>query len=317
MISPAYLYHLERQDAKNIVNQTINSFDWFIFFSFGKRETVLEPQIDLVTMMAELAEKRAVIVDFLPNNYQTKNYLYGTWRSHCPTDLVSDSVNKLQDCYKIANNDEQREALESLFFRFLFTTDRFHSCIAIANLQKNYMIRKNIEPLSTENLVNSLFRFDNLTRNRPASECDTIEVATIFNSDGIEPGSNSSTSRFCLEQAFANFLDSAEDAIDSLNPKSLQLKLSNLNLQTTEKFYKSFVKLSKDIQQKAIETIKKLFSQSRVGLGLKKINLSKNISIFRMRITEKYRIHFRGSPLNPIFINIGPHKLSDFGFIVD
>ena len=88
-------------------------------------------------------------------------------------------------------------------------------------------------------------------------------------------------------------------------------------IQTPKKFENSFNLLDKDLKKLTQKAISNLLNGNFSGIEPKKIKLSNQITFYRMRINNKYRIHFQGSLEAPIFINIGAHKLYEFGYVID
>jgi mRNA-degrading endonuclease RelE of RelBE toxin-antitoxin system len=313
------LYQLERDKANDVITQTLKSFNWFIFLFYGECLDNAPVSIDSVPLLAELAAQRIAVIDFLPTNDHTRNYLYGSWRQHCPSGIDNDLVNLLQHSYELNTTDHERQALERLFYMNLFRGDSFQPSLALVNVHFNYMIKRNFTYQHDQDLQSSLMDFIVLAED----ETQLIhygsphELGELFNPKANRFYNPHVAPRQSIERAFANFLDSAEDALYALSSKSEVAEIESLRINTTDKFMKAFKELSETIRSKAIAAIKKLASQPTVGLGLEKINLSSQISIYRMRITKKYRIHFQGTPTNPVFINIGAHRLSDYGYTVD
>ena len=308
--SPVSLYQLERSKANNFVSAFLNSFDWFLFFFYGMESDKTQLQLRQLQNLSERAGKKVAFVDFLPINDELNSYLYGSWRKHCPRGTDNETINLLQQCYGKIISDQDRAALEKLLYFNLFINDSFQPSIALVNFKKDFMLRRKFVEDQKSNLEDSINDFLNYLENN--KDIEKSILADIFNPPRCEPPRNASKQD--IESAFVNFLDEAEDCLDSFSAEGKPLDLDSVRIQSTEKFKKAFDKLQKEIQTRAINLIKKLVNNAA---QYKKIKLSTNIVLNRMRINDKFRIHFQGTYKNPILINIGAHKLSDYGYIVD
>lgn len=335
MFTPISLYRLERQRANDFITKTINSFEWFIFIFYGESLPEELGAIEEIPVLAELADKKIAFIDFLPANDSTRNYLYGTWRKHCPSSIDSNLASLLQHNYELAITEQEREALEGLFYVNLFNCDysenSFPISLAVANIPLSYMIKTGFR--DNRDLRSFLVDFIEMVeeedqkkiKNNQLNSClqrkSRQELCNLFRRYGAYTyNEDEQLESKSIEKAFANFLDSAEDALFALNPDSHIVDIKSLNIEAiaaTDKFVKAFKKIDQTIQEQARIAIQKLTSQRDHGLDFKKIICSRQVSFYRMKINRQYRIHFQGTPESPIFINIGSHKLSDYGYTID
>ncbi|NES95410.1 MAG: hypothetical protein F6K32_09290, partial [Desertifilum sp. SIO1I2] len=260
MITPISLYHLERQSANDFITQTLRSFDWFIFLFYGGSLDKVPVSTENVPVLAELASQKIAVIDFLPTSDYTRSYLYRSWKQHCPSGVDSNLADLLQHTYELSTTNQEREALEHLFYTNIFCGDSFQPSLAVVNISLNYMIRRKFTYQHDRDLESFLIDFIEIIENEDEAKNHTSshELGKLFNPRENSLYNPRIASRQNLEKAFANFLDSAEDALLALNLESKISKVEDLKINTTDKFIKAFYNLDKTIQDKAIVAIKKL-----------------------------------------------------------
>jgi hypothetical protein len=323
MLTPISLYHLERNLADDFLSKLIAQFDWFIFIFYGDLQNPPFLPDDL-PILGELASSKVVLVDFLPITDDFRTYLYSDWKNQAPSGIDCKTIRFLQNAYETPVSNEQKACLERLFYNYLFKGDSYQPGIAIANIRHEYFVRRKFIEDCDYDLPNRVMEIINLINLSP----DSIQLASsyelgklltpqevaVYKPRQVEKIQN-------IDKAFANFLDTAEDALYALNSRinyDRYVFLEDIKINCAEKFVGCFNKLSTEMQARAIITIKTiLYNGNNRGLRLEKIRLSKKHQLVRVRINNQYRIHFTGTIESPFFINIGTHKLSDFGYVID
>ncbi len=330
--SPIILCHLDRQESNSIISKCIKDFEWIITFFYGEHISTcsvsLEKLKSSIPDLASVSDGKILFLDFLPSNEEFRAYLYSKWKENCPSHISHEIILAMQRCFEIGVNEEHRKALEKLFYQSIFHKEgpfheeEFAPCLLLINTKYKYLIKRNFMRKDIDsNLLNVLLEGITIidSNNNNSLFSNPVRVAEFFKPIGFSNGSslNYSSLIYNLDIAIAKFLDQAEDLISSI--EEIKSDESNIieKIQTTRKFENSFNILDKDLKRSAQKAITNLLNGNFSGIELEKIKLSNQMTFYRMRINNKYRIHFQGSPDKPIFINIGAHKLYEFGYVID
>lgn len=320
--SPVILYHLGRTDADLIVSKCIHNFDWIVTFFYGDKLNDVPVSIDKIKKdiptLAKSSEGKILFLDFLPVNDDFRAYLYSTWRGHCPSQISNELLTLMQRCYELGITDQKRIMLERLFYQSIFgDKEDFQPCMVIINVRYQYMIKRNFtrKDLDKE-LLGAVLNGISLIKANKQDFFDNASMTAKFLLPRFGELSTSSTCNPAL--AIADFLDTVEDAALCFENQELRCESSLIDgeiLESTKKFKSAFQNLEDDIKKQGSKVIKNLLAGTETRY--KKIKLSDQFSLYRIKVNDKYRIHFKGTPTKPIFINIGSHKLCDFGYKID
>lgn len=323
--SPIVLCHLDKNESNLIVSKCIKDFDWIITFFYGENigDSIvsLEKLKSSIPDLASVSDGKILFLDFLPSNENFRTYLYSKWREHCPSHISDETVLAMQRCFEIGVTEEHRKALEKLFYQSIFHGEEFAPCFVLINTKYKYLIKRNfIRKDIDSNLLDVLLEgLTIIDSNNDSLFSSPVRIAEFLKPIGFSNKNSiiSSSSIHNLDIAVADFLDQAEDLI--LSTEEIKFDKSTIieKIQTTKKFENSFNLLDKDLKKLTQKAISNLLNGNFSGIEPKKIKLSNQISFYRMRINNKYRIHFQGSLDDPIFINIGAHKLYEFGYVID
>jgi hypothetical protein len=230
--SPVSLYQLEKSKANNFVSLFLNSFDWFLFFFYGMKSNMASSQLGQIHNLSDLAGKKVAFVDFLSMNDELNDYLYGSWRNQCPSGVDNETINLLQKSYHKIVSDQEREALEHLLYSNIFIGESFQPSMALVNFKKDFMLRRKLIEDQESNLIVSITNF--LSYLEDSKDHNLSKLIEIFNPPTCSKPRNASKQN--LESAFANFLDEAEDCIDSLSTEGEIFSLDSVKMQSTAKF---------------------------------------------------------------------------------
>ena len=324
--SPLVLCQLDQNEANLIVSRCIGEFSWIIAFFYGEHIEKSPASINKIKSsipdLASISNEKILFLDFLPSNEEVRAYLYSKWREQCPSQISNQSISLMQQCFELGLTDQKRIVLEQLFYQSVFqNTEEFLPCLLVINTRYKYLVKRNFmrHDLDSNLLESVLTGISIIESQNEEFFCNKLKIAEFLKPNGFtNRDSIVSSSLACnLDVAIANFLDNAEDLLLSVDPKITGNLSIFEGLKTTKKFEESFSMLEDHIKRLAEKAISNLISGSFSGIKLKKITLSNQISFYRMRINEKYRIHFQGTPNEPIFINIGSHKLYEFGYVID
>jgi hypothetical protein len=322
------LSQLERCESDRIVTEYLQRFDWMMVFLYGSEDASTVSLSNIQNLIPDLATisngGKILFVDFLQDVDNMRSYLYSEARDHYPYVISKDTLKSIQTSYELCRNKDNRVVLEKLFFQVIFDGSLdFHPCFIAVNLRYKYAITRNF---TNENIDEKLLDFIlegiTLIQKESASFFQNGSLAANFlNPFKTAPHLNYLSTSYNFDSAIANFLDLVDDAIscdedDASSHEPLNLS-PELQLKTTSKFYRSFNCLDNNIKGQAITVIKRLIKGHISGLNIKKINISKHNSFYRMKINDKYRIHFQGQLEQPILINVGAHKLFEFGYKID
>lgn len=323
--SPIVLCHLDKNESNLIVSKCIKDFDWIITFFYGENigDSIvsLEKLKSSIPDLASVSDGKILFLDFLPSNEDFRTYLYSKWKEHCPSHISDETVLAMQRCFEIGVTEEHRKALEKLFYQSIFHGEEFSPCFVLINTKYKYLIKRNfIRKDIDSNLLDVLLEgLTIIDSNNDSLFSSPVRIAEFLKPIGFSNKNSiiSSSSIHNLDIAIADFLDQAEDLI--LSTEEIKFDKSTIieKIQTTKKFENSFNLLDKDLKKLTQKAISNLLNGNFSGIEPKKIKLSNQISFYRMRINNKYRIHFQGSLDDPIFINIGAHKLYEFGYVID
>ena len=323
--SPIVLCRLDKNESNLIVSKCIKDFDWIITFFYGEHigDSIvsLEKLKSSIPDLASVSDGKILFLDFLPSNENFRTYLYSKWREHCPSHISDKTVLAMQRCFEIGVTEEHRKALEKLFYQSIFHGEDFSPCLVLINTKYKYLIKRNfIRKDIDSNLLNVLLEgLTIIDSNNDSLFSSPVIVAEFLKPIGFNNRDSitSSSSIHNLDIAISDFLDQAEDLILSTEEMKFDKSTIIEKIQTTRKFEDSFHLLDKDLKKLTQKAISNLLNGNFSGIEPKKIKLSNQITFYRMRINNKYRIHFSGSLDNPLFINIGAHKLYEFGYVID
>lgn len=329
--SPTVLFNLGKEQTQKIVSLCLNEFEWIFVFFYG--ESVLQSPVSTshiksnIPDLATLTEGKILFLDFLPENDDFKTYLYSEWRSHCPPQISPELAFIMQRSFKFNGTQEQRIALERIFYQSLFGKQQrnFNPSMVVINQAFNYLIersflRTDIDRDLLEQVLNGILMIHSGDRSLFESGKNVAEYLTPSDLRDQNRSTSDVHSLGCLDIAISDFLDKAEDVVDSLTLKTsdyIGIMLDNMRFQVSAKFKNHFSILPEDIKKLTLKALDKLISGKKSGLGLEKIKIGKNIHFYRMRINHKYRLHFQGALDSPQLINIGSHKLYEFGYMID
>jgi len=320
--SPVILYNLDKIDADLIVSKCIHNFDWIVTFFYSDDLNNVPVSIDKIKKnipdLAKSSEGKILFLDFLPINDDFRAYLYSTWRGHCPSQISNELLTLVQRCYELGITDQKRIMLERLFYQSIFgDKEIFEPCMVIINVRYQYMIKRNfIREDLDKDLLDAVLTGISAIKTKKQDFFDNASMMAKFLLPKFGELSTSSTCNPAF--AIADFLDTVEDAALCFEDQELRCESSLIdgeNLESTKKFNSAFHSLEDDIKKQGSKVIKNLLAGTETRY--KKIKLSDQNSLYRMRVNNKYRIHFKGTPTKPIFINIGLHKLCDFGYKID
>ncbi len=308
-VLPFYQLHLSKQHlADDFLSEAINHYSWFVFVFYSNWANKKNSLSNRLLELAVLAEDRAVFVDFLNITDESRKYLYSeAWLAHLPKGINLSTKNIFRRLHERSSvSDESRICLENLFYTQLFSEeDAFLPCVALINTKTNLLGKLYFSQTHDDEIVDSVLNVltseESGYSSMPSTRFRTKEIQT----------------KLSLNDIFANFLDLADDALDSLSPKLAKPEGGTLTINGTTKFFNSFNNLTTDAKGRARKIIDLLLAQEIPKNNLKKIRLSKKHYLFRIRITDRERLHFTGGYENPVFINVGSHRLFDFGFKVD
>lgn len=322
MFTPISLYQIDRTIADDFVSKLLEQFEWFLFLFYGdlRDKSFLLPS-DLAAFLGNVTGSKIALVNFMSTTNDFREYLYGDWKDDAPRGLDPAAIRILKESYEKPTSDEERTCLERLFYSYLFVGDRFQPSFAIMNNGKAFFVRRKLAEEGNERLRNQVLEILDLIQENPDSEIlsDPLKLGEqLIPSSVVEYNPRVDTNIQNIEKAFSNFLDSAADALDALNPKTEPATIEDLEIRATEKFLRSFRRLSSEIQKRAINTIKDLLKNRFLpGMKMEKITLRNNTEFHRIRFTDSHRIHLIKEPKYPLFINIGAHRLFEFGCAID
>lgn len=323
MFNAITLYGLDKSKANDFSSKLVNDFNLYFFTFYGDLEIKKRQLIEDIQKLAQLSKNNIAFIDFLETNDFFRKYLYNEneWVKHCPDGVEPETKRIIQNQYERSISRDERKCLENLFYYCLFEERFINPCICFVDTRNGYLVEKLIESTYDSEIIRSISRILKLINERPVNNIfdSPDEIGSLFKPQKkyyrnrrFNNNPMNSNIQISIEKTFAKFIDTIEDALSSLHDAEVEVEICGVQRQCKKKFKKNFRRLPDYIKKKACDCIN-LLSRDASRLTIEQIKLSATKIFFRMRITKKYRIHFEGSFNEPIFINIGTHRLIENG----
>lgn len=318
MFTPISLYRLDPSSRGTFLDSLVGSFGWFVFLFQGSPPHRWFGESDLA-LLGEHGGAEIALVDFSPTSNNMREYLYGRWAEHCPAGVPEDLVRMMQRTHEEGLDEEDRAALERVFYSCLFRGDSFQPSVAVANVKRGFLVRRKLGPPQPEFSGDSLLQ---LLDRLHSGDLDGLGAEQLgknllgYEERFYKPRNANSQS---LVAAFADFYDAADDALDALRHAEVEPlhQLEALGLATTTRFNRAFSSLDEDLQHQTLAALRQFRDDpSHPGLRLEKISVTKTISLWRLRVTQSCRVHFRRSVQDPLLDNVGKHRLFEHGYAI-
>lgn len=322
MFNPYALYRLGNQNSNNFITKLLSQYDWYIFlFLDYSNQDIISDLRNNLDLLAEHGRNKICIVDFTNPILEKSEYIFTRWLDDFPEGIKSNLIFNLQHEQNKIVETRTIDDIQKLLYSSIFQTDRFHPGILLYNIKKNWFTYRHLSDNPNTSVTNDILRVSEIILDKTLHFDKIFEISKVFYSKNHKiqmENTEFSKIELSFNEIFYNFFELLDDYFEALSDNRNEKKIDKLKIVGTRKFFRNYEKLESIIKTKSNRVIENILDGViNKGLRLERISLSNSKTIFRVRINKSFRLHFIGSLRDPLFVNIGPHSLSDYGYKID